>query len=171
LENVRTFIMSRVVVGVIGPGSGASAEALNSAFELGRLIALEGWVLLTGGRNAGVMDAASRGAKETNGLTIGILPNHDTSGMSGAVDIPIITGLGQARNNVNVLSSRILFACGMGPGTASEIALAFKAGKKVILLNCSEEGLKFFITLGQENVYIAAQAADAIEIARSLIVN
>src|SRR6266850_1082239 len=128
--------MSRVVVGVMGPGQSASKDAIAAAFELGRLIALEGWVLLTGGRNAGVMDAACKGAREAGGLTIGILPTTDTNEMSEAVDIPILTGMGQARNNINVLSSRVIFACGMGAGTASEIALAIKAGKTVILLNC-----------------------------------
>jgi len=161
--------MNKVVVGVMGPGTNASKEALASAYELGRLIALEGWVLLTGGRDTGVMDAANRGAKEAGGLTIGILPGSDSHGMSDAVDIPIFTGMGQARNNINVLSSRVLFACGMGPGTASEVALALKAGKKVILLNCPQEGIAFFRKLGKENVFVVARPAEAIAIAKSSI--
>lgn len=43
-----------------------------------------------------------------------------------AVDIPIVTGMGSARNNINALSSNVLVAVGMGPGTASEVALALK---------------------------------------------
>ena len=157
--------MSRVVVGVMGPGEDADDDAIAIAFELGRLIALEGWVLLTGGRDTGVMDAACRGAKTGGGLTVGILPGADVDGMSEAVDIPILTGMGQARNNINVLSSRVLFACGIGPGTASEIALALKAGKHVILLNCSEEGTVFFKALGKEKVFVASQPDEAIAIA------
>lgn len=161
--------MSKVVVGVMGPGKSASKETLAAAFELGRLIALEGWVLLTGGRDLGVMDAACKGAKEAGGLTIGILPHADVQGMSESVDIPIVTGMGQARNNINVLSSRVLIACGMGAGTASEIALAIKAGKKVILVDCSQEGIAFFESFGKENVYVVSQPYDAIPIAKKLI--
>jgi uncharacterized protein (TIGR00725 family) len=53
---------------------------------LGTLIAQEGWVLLTGGKNVGVMDAVSRGVKAAKGLTVGILSNTDDRGLSDAVD-------------------------------------------------------------------------------------
>jgi uncharacterized protein (TIGR00725 family) len=144
-------------------------NAIAIAFELGRLIALEGWVLLTGGRDIGVMDAACKGAKEAGGLTIGVLPRSESQGMSAAVDIPIITGMGQARNNINVLSSRVLIACGMGAGTASEVALALKAGKPVILLDCSEEGIAFFETIGKGRTFVVSQPNEAIAIAKRLI--
>lgn len=160
--------MSKVVVGVMGPGINASSNAISAAFELGRLIALEGWVLLTGGRDAGVMDAACKGAKEAAGLTVGILPGADVQGVSESVDIPIVTGMGQARNNINVLSSRVIIACGIGPGTASEIALALKAGKDVILLDCSQEGIAFFESLAKENVFVVTQPHEAIAIAKTL---
>jgi uncharacterized protein (TIGR00725 family) len=70
--------MSRVIVSVMGPGENAGACEVETAFTLGKLIAKEGWVLLSGGREPGVMDAASRGAKSASGLTIGILPTKDT---------------------------------------------------------------------------------------------
>ena len=161
--------MSKIVVGVMGPGQGASPDAIATAFELGRLIAREGWVLLTGGRNTGVMDAACRGAKEAGGLTIGILPGSDDHSLSGSVDIPILTGMGQARNNINVLSSRVLFVCGMGAGTASEIALAIKAGKKVIMMNCNRKSNVFFESLGKENVFIVIEPATAVALAQKWI--
>jgi hypothetical protein len=161
--------MSKVVVGVMGPGSSASPDAVSFAFELGRLIALEGWVLLTGGRNEGVMDAACKGAKKAGGLTVGVLPTTNEDGMSDAVDIPILTGIGQARNNINVLSSQVLFACGMGAGTASEIALAIKKGKPVVLVSCNREAAAFFQTLGSENLFFADDPVQAVAIARKLI--
>jgi len=126
--------MSEILIGVMGPGESATALDLQLAYQLGELIAQAGWVLLTGGRNVGVMDAASRGAKAANGLTVGILPDADSSQISSAIDIAIATDLGSARNNLNVLSSAVIIACGMGTGTASEVALALKAKKKVILL-------------------------------------
>lgn len=161
--------MNKIIVGVIGPGKDASTEVIAAAFDLGRLIALEGWVLLTGGRDEGVMDAACKGAKEADGLTVGILPSADVQGMSESVDIPIVTGMGQARNNINVLSSRVVFACGIGPGAASEIALALKAGKNVILLDCSQEGIAFFESLGKQNVFVVTRPSEAIAIAKNVI--
>jgi hypothetical protein len=124
---------------------------------------------LTGGRDAGVMSAASRGAKEAGGTTVGILPGADTRGASRYVDIPIVTGLGQARNNINVLSSSIVIACGMGAGTAAEIALALKAGKSVVLLHCGEEAASFFQSLKRKRVFIVEQAAEAVTVAKKLI--
>jgi len=97
--------MKKMIIGVMGPGTGAKAQDLENAYELGRLIAERGWVLLTGGKNVGVMDAASRGAKAANGLTIGILPSSDKTGISPAIDIPIITDLGD-RANFGMLDSR-----------------------------------------------------------------
>jgi uncharacterized protein (TIGR00725 family) len=160
--------MSKIIIGVMGPGD-ANPDAIAVAFELGQLIAIEGWVLLTGGRDSGIMDAACKGAKEAGGLTVGILPGPDGEGMSDAVDIPIFTGMGQARNNINVLSSKVVIACGMGPGTASEVALALKAGKKVVLLGSSDEAVKFFQSLGKDDVFVASQPDEAIAIIKTII--
>lgn len=92
----------------MGPGSGASNADLENAYQLGQLIAKESWVLLTGGRKVGVMDAASRGAKAAGGLTVGILPDNNVNAVSEAVDIPIFTDMGNARNNINVLSLSLI---------------------------------------------------------------
>ena len=155
----------------MGPGAGATAIDLQNAGELGKLIAEKGWVLLTGGRDAGVMEAACMGAKKANGLTIGILPADDCSHLSESVDIAIVTGMGSARNNINVLSSDVVIACGMGAGTASEIALALKAKKKVILLNDHEESQVFFQSLSEENIFVVNTAQEAIEITSKILEN
>lgn len=161
--------MKKIIVGVMGPGVEATATDLKNAYELGKLIAHEGWVLLTGGRNVGVMDAASQGAKAANGLTIGILPTDNTSAISEAVDIAIMTDMGNARNNINVLSSNVVIACGIGAGTASEIALALKAYKKVILLNDSKEAQVFFMKVSPGNVYIVNSFSEAIAVAKKIL--
>ena len=161
--------MRKLIIGVVGPGESARAEDMDCAYEIGRLIAGEGWVLLSGGRGIGVMDFANKGAKESGGLTVGILPTGDTGGMSDAVDIPIVTDMGQSRNNINVLSSDLVIACGMGAGTASEIALAIKAKKSVVLLRGTTESNYFFKALGKENVFIANDPQEAIRIAKQLI--
>ncbi|MBN2496601.1 MAG: TIGR00725 family protein [Deltaproteobacteria bacterium] len=123
----------RTIIGVMG-GAAAGAEVSRMAEELGQRIARAGWVLLSGGRPAGVMLAASRGASEAGGLVIGVLPGADPDGANDYVDIAIATGLADARNLVNVLSSDVVVACPGGAGTLSEVALAAKNGKPLVLL-------------------------------------
>lgn len=123
-----------LIVGVMG-GADVSPEMEKAAYELGRRIALEGWVLLNGGRGAGIMEASAKGAAENGGVTIGILPGDSADSASRFIRIPIVTGMGNARNVINVLSSHIVVACPGGAGTVSEVALALKSGKTVILLN------------------------------------
>jgi uncharacterized protein (TIGR00725 family) len=124
----------RVIVGVMGGGR-VTAEQGAMAYRLGALIAGRGWVLLNGGRRAGVMEASARGACENGGLTVGVLPDDDRDQMSPYVQIPILTGMGSARNFVNVLSSDVVVACPGGAGTISEVALALKHDRPVILLD------------------------------------
>jgi uncharacterized protein (TIGR00725 family) len=161
--------MTRTVIGVMGPGASASEADVSAAYELGRLVAREGWVLLTGGRAAGVMDAASRGARDEGGLVVGVLPTEDEGGATPHADILIATGLGQARNYVNVLSSRVVVACGMGAGTAAEVALAIKAKRPVVLLNAGAEAEAFFKSLGGDAVTPAAGPRQAVEAVKRLI--
>lgn len=161
--------MPKIIIGVMGPGESATQLDLSHAYELGQAIATQGWVLLTGGRNVGVMDAACRGAKSGGGLTIGILPTNHSNGISAAVDIPILTDLGNARNNINVLSSQVVIACGMGAGTASEVALTLKAHKPVILLNSTEVSHTFFKQLSPTLVFDAINVTIAIQLTRQLL--
>jgi hypothetical protein len=126
----------RPVIGVMGGGE-VDARVAGVARTLGRLIAERGWVLLNGGRDAGVMAASAAGAHEADppGLVIGILPGATAADAAEDVDVAVVTGMGDARNVINVLSSDVVIACPGGPGTVSEIALALKSGKRVILLD------------------------------------
>ena len=123
--------LSFPILAVFG-GSEASVEEIDVAVNIGALAAAAGWVVLTGG-GAGVMEAASRGAAEAGGLTVGILPVAKKSEHypNPWVMVPICTGVGSARNQFNVLSATLCVAIGGGPGTLSEIALALKAGTPV----------------------------------------
>lgn len=155
--------MRKIIIGVMGPGSNASEKDLENAFDLGQMIADNDWILLTGGRNAGVMNAASKGAKDKNGLTIGIIPTKDNENTSEFVDISIITAMASARNNINILSSNVVVACGMEAGTASEVAMALKANKDVVLLTDNEEAKIFFKKLRPDKVAIVNSPHEAIE--------
>ena len=122
------------VVGVMGSGRDPGPEVIASAELLGTLIAQRGWVLLNGGRACGVMDASARGAAAAGGLVVGVLPDEDTARASRHLSIAIRTGIGDARNLVNVLSSDVVIAMPGGAGTLSEVALALKAERTVICL-------------------------------------
>lgn len=124
----------RTVIGVMGSGRPLDGAAFARAYRVGELVARRGWVLLTGGTASGVMDAASQGAKAAGGLVVGVLKSGDGAEASRHLDIAIRTGMGDARNAINVLSSDVVIALPGGAGTLSEVALAIKAGKSVIAL-------------------------------------
>jgi len=122
------------VIGVMGAGRTLDDTARERAYRVGALVAGRGWTLLTGGSACGVMDAASQGAREAGGLVVGVLRGGDASDASRYVDIAINTGMGDARNVINVLSSDVVIALPGGSGTISEVALALKNGKTVVVL-------------------------------------
>ncbi|MBT1699431.1 TIGR00725 family protein [Fulvivirgaceae bacterium PWU4] len=152
----------KTIVGIMGPGENATPEDNEIAFELGKAVAEHGWVILTGGRSFGVMDAAMKGAHEGNGLTIGVLPNDNSVNSSDNADIKILTGMGSARNMINVLSSHVIVVIGMAAGTASEVALALKSNKKVILLNQDEITIRFFKNIGTYKVMVSSSVSETI---------
>jgi uncharacterized protein (TIGR00725 family) len=156
-------VNGKIVIGVMGPGEGARAEDVNAAYELGQQIAQRQWTTLCGGRNCGVMEAVCRGAKSADGFTVGILPSDSYENASLSLDLAIPTDLGNARNNINILASTLIVACGMGAGTASEVALALKAKKLVILLESTVEAKAFFRSLDRERVFVASSVREAIE--------
>ena len=151
----------RTVIGVMG-GSEADGRTLAAARELGRLIAGRGWVLLNGGRSAGVMDASAAGAREAGGLVVGVLPDRDTTRTSEHVDVAILTGLGDARNVVNVLSSHVVVVCRGSAGTVSEVAHALNAERPVVCLDFPLGGLFSEYERSGRLVH-AATPAEAIE--------
>jgi hypothetical protein len=153
----------------MGPGEQATAQECQVAYQLGIAMAHQGWIVLTGGRSIGVMEAASRGAQSAGGLTLGILPGTEAAAAAATIDIVIPTGMGQARNCINVLTSHVIIACGMGSGTASEVAFALKSQKPVILLECSRASQNFFQELSPTLVRIAETAIDAVRQTRKIL--
>ena len=154
----------RYVVGVMGPAK-ARRKDVENARLLGELIARREWVLLTGGRDVGVMHAASQGAKKVaRSLTVGVLPTTRDK-ISKYVDVAIVTEMGSARNNICVFSSQVIVACGLGgSGTVSEVALALKAGKEVVLLGATPVEETFFKKLGGRLVSSVQTPEDAINV-------
>jgi len=124
------------IIGVIG-GSAPTKEEMAAAKAVGRALAKAGAVLICGGRG-GVMEAACRGAKSAQGLTIGILPGIDRSEANPYVDIPIVTGIGEARNAIITRTAQAVIAIGGSYGTLSEIAFALSFGTPVVGLGTWE---------------------------------
>ncbi len=122
-----------MIISVIGAGA-CSEKIYEIAENVGRLIARENAVLVTGGLG-GVMEAASKGAKEAGGITVGILPGFSKDEANKFVGIPITTGLSHARNTIVVRSADAVIAVSGEYGTLSEIAIALKLGKPVIGIN------------------------------------
>jgi uncharacterized protein (TIGR00725 family) len=118
---------------VIGD-SACSAEEAKLAETVGELLAQQGVTIICGGLG-GVMEAVCRGAKSKGGLTVGILPGQDSSMANPWVDIPVVTGIGEARNVAVVKSAQAVIAIGGSYGTLSEIAHALKSGISIIGLN------------------------------------
>jgi uncharacterized protein (TIGR00725 family) len=148
------------LIGVMGAGEGASSAAI----QLGAAITERCWALLSGGRPEGVMAAVSRGACSVEGhLVVGVLPgdgrDHDRQ-QTAELDLALFTGMGQARNLINVLSADVVVVCGGGgAGTASEAAHAIKAKRPVILLAVPPLWREFFCSLSAE-VQSANDVAD-----------
>jgi len=117
-------------IAVIGP-SVADSKTLARAAEVGAQLAQRDAILVCGGLG-GCMAAAARAARGLGGTTVGILPGYDAGAANDGIEIPIATGLGEARNVIVVASADAVIAVGGAAGTLSEIALALKMGKRVI---------------------------------------
>ena len=152
----------------MGGGEIVNTGDYENAQRLGGLIAKEGWVLLNGGRASGIMEASARGAKENGGLTIGILPGNDTAWASEYIDISILSGIGFARNYINVLTSEVVVTLPGRTGTISEIALALNIGKKVISLNF-ELGTLFRKYEETKQLIYAKQPEEVIRIIKKIL--
>ncbi len=143
------------MIGVIGSGD-PSMNNHSDAYEVGRMIAEVGASLVCGGLS-GIMEAASRGAYELGGTTIGILPGDDRHQANPYISIPIPSGMGVGRNVLIVRSSDALIALPGGSGTLSEIALSLNIGKPVIDLG----------GWGIEGTISASNPEEAVELALS----
>lgn len=123
-------LKKKIRIGVIG-GAKPDRSSSNLAFQIGQLIAEKGAILICGGLG-GIMEASARGAKQSGGLTVGILPGNSPSDANPHIDIAIATGLGYARNSLVALNSDVIIAVDGRYGTLSEIAYGRIYGKKII---------------------------------------
>jgi len=124
-------------IAVIGQSGEIPKHIRLLAEEVGREIAKKGAVLLSGG-GSGVMEAASKGAKEAGGLVVGILAGDEVEVANDYIDIPITTGLGfDYRSVVLVHSADVLIMIRGGNGTLGELSAAYMNKKPVIVIESS----------------------------------
>jgi hypothetical protein len=123
-------------VAVVGAGEAAD-DAVAAAEAVGAELARRGAVVVTGGLG-GVMAAACRGAAGAGGTTLGILPGTDRRAANAWVTVAVATGLGELRNGLVIRAADAVIAVAGEYGTLSEIALALKAGKRVVGLGTWE---------------------------------
>jgi uncharacterized protein (TIGR00725 family) len=129
-------VSRRGVVSVIGSGD-AGPEMVLAAEALGEGLIDLGWRLCTGGRG-GVMAAALRGAgrspRRREGDTLAILPGTDPAAAAPGADLVLPTGLGDARNALVVAVADVVVLVGGAWGALSELGLARKLGRRVIVV-------------------------------------
>lgn len=152
--------MSPVQISVSGAGRAASPELAAIAEEVGRLLAEAGAVLVCGGLG-GVMEAAARGARAAGGRTVGILPGESRSEANPFVEVAVATGIGHARNLAVAASGDAVIAVGGEWGTASEVALARKLGRPVVVVGPGPR-------IEGEGIVRARDAREAVELALRL---
>ena len=150
-------------IAVIGGGQCSPDEA-KLAEEVGRALARQGGTLVCGGLG-GVMKAACKGAISAGGETIGILPGENRQAANPYVQVPIVTGIGYARNVAVVKSAQAVIAIGGNYGTLSEIGHALQSGIPVIGLNTwslSRNGQP------DNSIILTQNPVEAVDIALSL---
>ena len=116
--------------------NGCTKELEKIAYNAGSEVAKSESVLITGGLG-GVMRAACRGAQESGGTTIGIIPQDNSSHANEFCDIVIPSGMGLTRDFLNALSADGVIVVGGGSGTLSEICAAYMYKKPIVTLKNS----------------------------------
>ncbi len=160
------MINKKRFIAVIG-GEKSSPQEAKLAEEVGRELAKKEAIVVCGGLG-GVMEAVCRGASSEGGVTIGILPGDSRQAANPCVQIPIVTGMGYARNAIVVKSAQVVIAIGGSYGTLSEIAYALQFGIPVIGLNT----WSFSRNGRQDNSIILAQnPTEAVNKALNLATN
>lgn len=134
--------MKKIQIGIIGSAgaeeypsnNSPSQKIFDAAYELGKLVGKEGYILITGGKG-GIMEAASRGAKEVGGITVGVVKGSKRYTANKYVDVEVVSGMeGCGEETMLVLMCDALIAIGGGAGTLQELSIAYRNKKPIITL-------------------------------------
>ncbi len=159
-EYIMKVVTRKPLIAVIGAGS-CDDKIFTLAEEVGKEIAIREGIVVCGGLY-GVMEACCKGAKEANGLTIGILPGTGIDEANKYVDIPVATGQGIARNSIIAHTGRAAIAVDGKFGTLSEIGFFLQLGKPVVGLDTWDVS---------EEITKAGNPIEAVETVFDLLLN
>ncbi len=132
----------KITVGVMGSAGGnLGKEMLSKAFEMGRVIARNGCVLVTGAC-PGLPHEAVKGAKSEKGIVVGISPalNFEEHAIKyrspyQGYDVLVYTGSGlMGREIENIRTCDLVVFMGGRSGTLGEFAIAYDEGKVIGVL-------------------------------------
>ncbi len=157
-------------ISVVGSSGKIDERLYKIAYELGKIIASRGHILICGGRD-GVMEAVCKGAWEKGGITIGILPSVHGEDANPYLTVRITTGMGYARNFINACSGDAVIAVGGKEGTLSEIAMALVYGKPVVCIKGTGGASDLLAgkRFGRGYVYAAGDPEEAVKIIEGLL--
>jgi uncharacterized protein (TIGR00725 family) len=158
---------------VVVIGSSDESASMPEAITIGQFIAEKGYVLITGGRG-GIMEAVSRGAAESGGTVIGILPGENIDSANRYCSVVVPTGIGFARNAINVLAADVVVAIGGQSGTLTELAYSRLYGKTLICCTFAGGWSAEFPRVPVEDrdgsrVFIARNAEEACSLIASVL--
>lgn len=134
----------KLQIGIIGSAGeddyqkkgGASKEMMQTAYELGQLLAKNNTIVVTGGKD-GIMETAAKGAKEASGLTIGVVKGKERFTSNNYIDVEVISGMiadGMDELTLALMCDAVIVVGG-GAGTLQEIAIAYRNNKPIVALD------------------------------------
>ena len=138
------MVKKRQILVIGNNTNGCTPKHEKIAYEVGVEIAKSNSVLITGGLG-GVMAAASHGAHDANGLTVGIIPQNDATMANEFCDIVIPTGMGLARDFLNALTADGVIIVGGGSGTLSEVCASYMYKKPMVAIRNLESSITPYV--------------------------
>lgn len=153
--------------------NGCDTNCADKAYQVGYNIAKQKAVLITGGMG-GVMRAASRGAHDAGGISVGIIPDSDSAKSNEFCDVVIPTGLGYMRNFVNVYAADGVIIIGGGVGTLSEMCAAYMYNKPMVSMRdtggmADQMGGKYLDYRKRHLIHQASAPSEAVDMILSLL--
>ena len=126
-----------------GSRSGAMPAYAAAARDFGRLLAGEGWRLVYGAGDVGLMGEVARAAQQSGGLTFGVIPVHLLRREVGKTDLTtfVVTETMHERKKVMIMNADAVVVLPGGPGSLDELfeALTWRQlglhDKPILVLN------------------------------------
>ncbi|TMV06353.1 TIGR00730 family Rossman fold protein [Ruegeria sediminis] len=126
-----------------GSRNGAIPAYTEAARTFGKLLASEGWRLVYGAGDVGLMGEVARAAQAAGGVTFGVIPVHLVRREVGKTDLThyVITETMHERKKVMIMNADAVVVLPGGPGSLDELfeALTWRQlglhDKPILILN------------------------------------